>query len=135
MRPTSPAPTPANWLRLVLFGALLWFAAAMIVRFGGPAGILAGGARLLTYALVIPGTVPFILAIPLAGGVGAAARPLATTVVTMAALLLDGVALAWFPGLYGDDPAVQFAGAAVIMWGAGVGLALGLLLPQPRASA
>ena len=113
---------------LVAYGAVLWFAAAMLVRTIGPIGLLDGGWRALTYALVIPGTVPAILA----------ARPLAKlrhdqtlagiAVVTTTALLLDGVGHAWFPALYGTDPALIIKGAAAIFWGAGVGLVLAFLM-------
>jgi hypothetical protein len=106
------------------YGAVLWFAAAMLVRTIGPMGALDGGRGILTYALVIPGTVPAILA----------ARPLAKlrgdqtitgiAVVTATALLLDGIAHAGFPAIYGTDPALIVKGAAAIFWGAGVGLVL-----------
>jgi hypothetical protein len=91
---------------LVIYGTVLWFAAAMLVRTIGPMGALYGGWQILNYALVIPGTVPAILA----------ARPLAKldghqtfngiAVVTATALLLDGIAHAWFPAIYGTDPAL-----------------------------
>ena len=110
------------------YGAVLWFAAAMLVRTIGPMGALDGGWGMLTYALVIPGTAPAILA----------ARPLAKlrgdqtiigiAVVTATALLLDGVAHACFPAIYGTDPALIVKGAAAIFWGAGVGLVLAFIM-------
>ena len=42
------------------FGIAGWLIAALLLRFLGPMGIYDGGARVLTYALIIPGTVPFI---------------------------------------------------------------------------
>jgi hypothetical protein len=113
---------------LAIYGAMLWFAAAMLVRAIGPMGALDGGWRLLSYALVIPGTVPAIII----------ARPIAKlradqtiagiSVVTATALLLDGIAHAWFPAIYGTDPALIVKGAAAIFWGAGVGLVLALTM-------
>jgi hypothetical protein len=113
---------------LAIYGAVLWFAAAMLVRAIGPMGALDGGWRLLSYALVIPGTVPAIII----------ARPIAKlradqtiagiSVVTATALLLDGIAHAWFPAIYGTDPALIVKGAAAIFWGAGVGLVLALTM-------
>jgi hypothetical protein len=113
---------------LAIYGAVLWFAAAMLVRAIGPMGALDGGWRLLSYALVIPGTVPAIMI----------ARPIAKlradqtiagiSVVTATALLLDGIAHAWFPAIYGTDPALIVKGAAAIFWGAGVGLVLALTM-------
>lgn len=113
---------------LVIYGSVLWFAAAILVRMLGPMGALDGGWGLLTYVLVIPGTVPAIIA----------ARPLAklrsdqTTVgiavVTATALLLDGIAHSWFPALYGTDAALLVKGAAAIFWGAGVALVLAIMM-------
>jgi hypothetical protein len=113
---------------LAIYGAVLWFAAAMLVRAIGPMGALDGGWRFLSYALVIPGTVPAIII----------ARPIAKlradqtiagiSVVTATALLLDGIAHAWFPAIYGTDPALIVKGAAAIFWGAGVGLVLALTM-------
>lgn len=110
---------------LAIFGALLWFVAAMLVRFLGPMGALDGAARVVTYALVIPGTVPFVMMTRTLAKLGRDQTLAGISVVTAAALLLDGIAHAWFPTIYGADPALWVKGAAVIFWGAGVGLALG----------
>jgi hypothetical protein len=128
---TSSSPqklTTTQAIILAIYGAVLWFAAAMLVRTLGPMGALNGGWGLLTYTLVIPGTVPAIIA----------ARPLAKlrrdqtilgiAVVTATALLLDGIAHAWFPAIYGTDPALIIKGAAAIFWGAGVGLVLAFIM-------
>jgi hypothetical protein len=120
--------TPAQIVTLAIYGTVLWFAAAMLVRTLGPVGAFDGGWGLLTYVLVIPGTIPFILI----------ARPIARlrhdqtatgiATVTATALLLDGIAHAWFPAIYGTDPALIVKGAAAIFWGAGVGLVLSLIM-------
>jgi hypothetical protein len=111
-----------------VYGAVLWLLAALLVRALGPMGALDGSMGILTYALVIPGTVAAIIA----------ARPLAKlrhdqtlagiAVVTATALLLDGIAHAWFPAFYGTDPALVIKGAAAIFWGAGIGLVLALIM-------
>ncbi len=129
---TREALTPAQMVLLAAFGALLWFAAAMLMRLIGPMGALQGMGRVILYVLVIPATFPFVLI----------ARKLATlrpdqtahgvTVATAVATLLDGIALAWFPTLYGTDIGQVAAAGAAILWGAGVGLALGLLMNKPR---
>jgi hypothetical protein len=131
---TTPAPlTASQRLVLIVYGAILWFLAAMLVRTLGPMGAFDDGARFLTYAFIIPGTVPAILV----------ARPLAKlarnqtaigiTIVTATALLLDGIAHAWFQTLYGTDPLLVVKGAAVIFWGAGVGLVLAMVMNSPEA--
>ena len=118
---------------LAAYGALLWFLAAMLVRVLAPMGALEGNARLLTltYALVIPGTIPAILIGLKITSVTRSNFVLAVAMMTAAAGLLDGIALAWFPALYGDNVVHVLAGAAVILWGAGVALALSFALKTP----
>jgi hypothetical protein len=134
---TEPAKISASFTAqqiviLAIFGALLWFVAAMLVRFLGPVGALDGASRVVTYALVIPGTIPFVMMTRTLAKLGRDQTLAGISVVTAAALLLDGIAHAWFPAIYGSDPALLVAGAAVIFWGAGVGLVLGFLMDRRR---
>lgn len=116
---------------LALYGAFLWFLAAILVRNIGPMGALDGFAQILTYALVIPGTVPAILAGRVLAKLSPDQTAISLIVITATALLLDGIAHAWFPSLYGTDPVLIVKGAAAIFWGAGVGLVLGLVMNGP----
>lgn len=113
---------------LAFYGVILWFLAAMLVRVLSPVGALTGVWQVVTYVLVVPGTVPAILGARVIAKLTREQTAIGITVVTAAALLCDGVAFAWFPVLYGPDPAHWMAGAAVILWGAGVGLVLGILM-------
>jgi hypothetical protein len=115
---------------LALYGAVLWFLAAMIVRFVGPMGAFDGAMMFVTFALVIPGTVPAIWIARKIASFRRDQTAIGVTVITATALLLDGVAHAWFSGLYGSDPALRVSAASTIFWGAGVGLVLGLLMNQ-----
>jgi hypothetical protein len=127
---TTAKLTPTQIVTLVIYGAVLWFLAALLVRVLAPMGALSSMGRVLTYVLVVPGTVPAIM---LARPIAKLARgqtAMGITVVTAAALLLDGVAFGWFPQIYGPDPAHWLAGAAVVFWGAGVGLVLGILMNE-----
>lgn len=129
---TDPFPRPDQILRLIVIGAALWFVAAMILRFVGPMGALAGHGRVLTYALIIPGTIPFLLLSVRLADLARGQIVTGVAVITAAATLLDGIALAWFPGMYGADPAHVAGSGAAILWGVGVGLVLALWFDRPK---
>jgi hypothetical protein len=126
-RQTQPLSTQ-QIIILALYGALLWFIAAILVRTIGPMGALDGSTRVITYALVIPGTVPAIWIGRMLAKLRRDQTAFSILVITASALLLDGIAHAWFPDIYGTDPVLRVKGAAVIFWGAGVGLVLGLIM-------
>ena len=111
-------------------GAVLWLAAALLLRTLAPLGIYEGGTRLLVYALTIPGTWPFVLLIERAARLSRQQIGIGYAVATATATLLDGVALAWFPGLYGSEVAHVAGAGAAILWGAGVGMVLAFLRNQ-----
>jgi hypothetical protein len=116
---------------LTVYGAILWFIAAMLVRTIGPMGALDGFGRIITYALVIPGTVPAICIGRILAKLSRDQIAIGIMVVTTTALLLDGIAHGWFPSIYGSDPVFIVKGAAAIFWGAGVGLVLGMIMNRP----
>jgi hypothetical protein len=124
--------TASQRVVLVVYGAVLWFLAAMLVRTLGPMGAFDGGARFLTYALVIPGTIPAILLVRRLAKLARNQLAVGIAIVTATALLLDGIAHAWFRPLYGSDPLLIIKGAAVIFWGAGVGLVLAIAMNTPE---
>ena len=111
----------------ILMGVVLWFVAAMMLKYLEPMGVLDGNARLLTYALIIPGTVPFVFLIKMAAGLGRHQLALGLSLATGTALLCDGVATAWFPELYGPDNDSVLRSAAAILWGGGAAIMLGFL--------
>ncbi|WP_020601689.1 hypothetical protein [Spirosoma spitsbergense] len=51
-------------------------------------------------------------------------------VITFTAIFLDGVALTWFRQLYSESFEVALHGAALILWGAGLGLLSAYYLDQ-----
>ena len=125
--PVQALSTP-QIVMLVALGAVLWFLAAIMLRALAPLGIYDGSNRILLYALVIPGTFPFVLIARKLARLAPDQMAIALAIATAAATLLDGLALAWFPGLYGSNTA-QIAGAgAAILWGAGVGLVMGITM-------
>jgi hypothetical protein len=112
--------TPALRLPLcIILGIIFWFAAAMIIRFLGPSFFVPGNIVLPLVAFIV--TVPiawvfFWLGITLAGAKGAAIMP-TMVVMSFTAMLLDGIALTFFPTLYGPTYAI---GGAWILWGLGL---------------
>jgi hypothetical protein len=114
-------------------GAVLWLAAAFLLRWLGPMGVYEGWARVVLFLAIVPGTVPFI---PLFARVAGLARDQLFTgfsVGTATAICLDGLALSWTPGLYGGPDYVAGAGAT-ILWGGGVGLFLAWIMGRRRAA-
>lgn len=115
---------------LVAMGAVYWFAAALVVRWTAANWVSNNAATGLVFGLIIVVTLPALMLGMRLANVARDRAQLSATIMTGAALLLDGVALTWAPSLYGTDPAIVLGGAASIMWGAGVALTLGIVLEQ-----
>lgn len=112
----------------VLLGIALWFVAAMILRVVGPMGALDGMARAVTFALVVPGTVPFVYLFRSVAGLVGDQLLMGIALGTMAAAFCDGLALTWVPQLYGEGLAQLAGSGATILWGVGVVLLLTLIV-------
>jgi hypothetical protein len=118
---------------LVGMGAVLWLGAALLLGALAPLGIYDGWARVLLYAAIVPGTWPFVLVLARAAQLSGPPVFSGVAVALAAATLLDGLALAWAPWLYGGTvPHIAGAGAA-ILWGAGVFLVLGAIASRRGA--
>ncbi|MBA3811455.1 MAG: hypothetical protein H0X27_07405 [Caulobacteraceae bacterium] len=113
---------------LVFLGAALWFFATVLLHTIGPMGALRGLGVPVLYALVIPGTVPFILIGRKLARLPRDRTLLGVGIMTGTASLLDGMVLAWFPSIYGTD---VVGAATAILWGVGVGLLLGVVMNKP----
>ncbi|WP_421791323.1 hypothetical protein [Hyphobacterium sp.] len=111
------------WLS-VLMGVILWFVAAMLLRILGPMGIYDGMARIILYAAIVPGTLPFVILFQKITGLTRQTLAMGFSVGTAAAMICDGAALAWYPQLYGATVELHAGAGGTILWGAGVGLFL-----------
>lgn len=112
-------PAVGQLPRVVLVGVVAWFLAAMTVRFGTPIGLFSGLGRVVTFAVSIAvawGAVPVVRA---AAGVARGQSFAGMGLATAAAAICDGVAMAWFPALYGPTASEALVGAAWILWGVG----------------
>ena len=117
---------------LLTLGAILWFVAALMLKAFAPMGVYEGGARAVLYALIVPGTVPFLFLSLRIAKVDRRDYFVAYSIMTMSAMFLDGVALAWFPTLYGGTAEYVAGAGGTILWGAAVGMALALILNKRK---
>jgi hypothetical protein len=120
--------TQRQTLLLVATGAAFWFLAALLLRIIAPMGALEGIMRGVSYALVIPGTFPFVLLARWLVALRDDQMGIGIAVATMTALLIDGIVVAWFPAVYGGQLPQVTNCAAIILWGAGVALLLGFFM-------
>ena len=111
-------------------GAVLFLVFALLITLVGPMGVFDGMNRVWLYLAAIPITWPTPPMLRRLAGLAPDQHALGMAVGTAAATLLDGLALAWTPWLYADTIELVAAAGAVILWGAGVGLALGLVFDR-----
>jgi len=126
------------WLYVVL-GVVFWFSGAMIVRLLGEAVFTPGNPLLI---LVFIATIPLgrvflwiaqrIGKLPDTGKLPDKAVFAPMVMMTQVAIMLDGIAITWFPQLYGDTPTHVMLGAAVILWGGGVGLVIAWIMSKTQ---
>lgn len=102
----------------MITGVVLWYCAARLIWFIEPLGALRGAGAFVTYLVAIP-TGPLTVSL-----LRRVARLRSDQLVSSACVGLaaatycDGVALLWFPQLYGNNPSGVLAGASLILWGA-----------------
>jgi hypothetical protein len=112
---------------LVVIGVVIWLLGALLLNYLGEIGSLQGASLIIVYAALIPGTVPIILLVRRLARLATDQIALASAIVVASAIVLDGLALSWFPALYGPGIAQTAVSGAIILWGGGVAIALGCL--------
>ena len=127
-RSTNISLSPKQIIIAAIIGAILWFCAAMLMRAVVKMEFYDGMGVAIVYALTIPGTIPFVILLRKLAGLGQDQIAIGYTVATAVALMLDGSAFAFFPALYADNPADGLQAPAAILWGAGVGLVLAIIM-------
>jgi peroxiredoxin len=116
--------TPLRIAALVAVSVVVWLFVAMFIRFGGAAGRFSGWKGVSTYAATVAFTPPLNALLRQVAGVRPQRMATVGAVAVTTPPLLEGIAMKWFPVLYGGDPAVIQAGAVWLLWAIGVGLGL-----------
>lgn len=126
---------------LVALGIVFWFAAAMIIRLFGESVFTDGNPyRWALFVATVPLSFGFMWTAQRLLRLQQAELASAMAIMTLVAAMCDGLALTGFYTLYGATHEVALYGAAVILWGAGVGMLVGYLssgsaLPRPEPEA
>ena len=125
-------PTLSQMVRLIALSLVLWVAATLYIR-------------LMPEALTDPlqGNLGFVTTLPAAwlsvwlvgrcGRLSAGQLMPGIAVVGAVAMMIDGAALRWAHGLYGVDEIAVRLGAAWLLWGYGVSLAVALAMARRAA--
>ena len=107
--------------RCVATGVALWLMAAFLIRFAGAILFEPGDARLLgVLGACVLLAIPTVQITLWCGGAPVEQVLPAVVFMTLTALLLDGVAIMWFPALYGLAPDRLYLAAATLLWAVGV---------------
>jgi hypothetical protein len=132
----ADAPAPAlrvgQLVRVVALGVVLWYLAAVVIRLGLPAGLYGGRAGALLFAGTIPLAWACVWLVTRVGALRPAQVLPGVALACVAAMLCDGVALTWTPGVYGGASVRLALGAAWLLHGVGVILLAALLAPPAR---
>jgi len=130
--PAGGQLTVARSVKLALFSSVVWFGAALFIRFMGPHGVFDGWKGVATYLITIPATIPLNARALKIAGLKMPLMPAVIAVTTAVATIEDGVAMRLVPGLYGGDPAIIQAGAIWLLWAIGIAAGLSVLVHPVR---
>jgi hypothetical protein len=125
-----------NIVLFVLLGITFWFTGVLFVRLGGGALFIQGSPWVLfLFALAIPVSWVFVKISAAVGQVHGPELLAALVLETSTATLIDGAVLTWFQTVYSHEQSTLLLIAAWLLWGGGMGLAVGYLeslrgLPQ-----
>ena len=117
-----------RYVALFAQGLIIWFLAAMFIRYTALAGWMDGGpATMVIFALSLVGSAAGIEVTHrvVRGEPGELTRTAA--VIALVGAMLDGLAITWWPELYSADPGQRAVGGAWLLWIVGTILAYGLV--------
>ncbi|MEI6159754.1 MAG: hypothetical protein WCP77_07970 [Roseococcus sp.] len=129
---SSAALSPVQMLRVSAFAVLLWISGAVLIRLTIPLGVFSGGVlTVLAYAIGIAINVPTIWLARLLGGLRQDQIIFGMALGSGVAILCDGLALTWAPGLYGGVSEDLHRAAAWLLWTVAFGL-IGAFIVERR---
>lgn len=136
----SPLPRPAGRLsraqlgRLAVFAVAFWYVAVLFIRFGLDAGWYGGAPGALLFVVTVPGAWGSVWLAMRVARLGPAQVVPGTAFACAVAMLCDGVALTWAPGVYGGASARLVLGAAWLLFGVGAILVAALFTARRRGA-
>lgn len=126
MTQTIPEEKPFNAVLFIGLGIVFWLSGVLFIHFAGlPLFDRSHPWLLPLFAAAIPLSWVFAKILAIVGQVSGADLLRAISLSSFAAALLDGVALTWFPGLYGLEQTGLFLAAAWLIYVFGVGFGIG----------
>lgn len=128
--------TQYNYISMAIIGVIVWFAAALFIRyyetmlFSAPDQNLA-----ILYAVTVPVSYVSVLIAQKLANLTAQTLCTGLCVGTAAALLMDGLALVWAPHIYSMTMTPVPYGSAWLLWGVCWLLASAVLISRQQMSA
>jgi hypothetical protein len=122
--------------KIVLFitlGIIAWFNAVMIIRFLGESCLTSNNPNLIwMFLLAFPVTAITIYLTKLISKFAYSELLRPIVIMTFTATFCDGIALVWFRKIYSESFEIALHGAALILWGVGLGLLFAYILEIRR---
>jgi len=119
----------------IVMGTIFWLGAALTIRLISDSLLQQSQWYMVLFGLVcVPLSYGFMFGIAQVTGLGFGQLLRPMVLATLTATTLDAVALTWFRTLYSQTDTGGLLGAALILFGAGMGLLLALLHEQKSAA-
>ena len=120
-------------LLFVVIGAVLWFLAAMLIRFF-PSLFAGDGTTAILFFVSVPATWLLIYLLMTITGLAREHVFSATCVGVVTAMFLDGFAITWAPRIYGGASDHLASGAAWLLYGVAVFMCCAALIGRRKTA-
>jgi hypothetical protein len=128
---TGKDRTQMNLPLFVGLGVLAWLIGVLFIRFAGAMFFVEGSLWLIgLYLLTVPVVWLTIESVARLGKLSRLKTLMAVVILNFTATLLDGVAIAWLPSIYGLPASAHLLAAAWLLWFVGVSLYLSLMMAR-----